>query len=48
MDGIYMATEILVQGKSLSMSTAGDSTPESTFVALVVLTLEAVSIRALV
>jgi hypothetical protein len=46
MDGIYMATEILVQGKSLSMGTACDSTPESTLVALVMLTLEAVSIRA--
>jgi hypothetical protein len=46
MDGISMATEILVQGKSLSMSIAGGSTPESTLVALVMLTLEAVSVRA--
>jgi hypothetical protein len=41
-----MATEILAQGESLSMSTAGDSTPESTLVALGVLTLEVVSVRA--
>jgi hypothetical protein len=46
MDGIYVATEILVQGKSLSISAAGDSTPESTLVALGVLTLEVVSVRA--
>jgi hypothetical protein len=46
MYGIYVATEILAQGKSLSMSTAGDSTPERTLVTLGVLTLEVVSIRA--
>jgi hypothetical protein len=38
MDGIYMATKVLVQGKSLSMGTAGNSTPKSTLVALGVLT----------
>jgi hypothetical protein len=45
MNGIYMATEIFVQCKSLGMSTAGDITLESTLVALGVLTSGGVSVK---